>query len=295
MGKPTIIITKNSCYDNFANQNKRRGTKTMFKKASIVTVLSSAFLLGGTLNTSVEASANTDNTEQSYNDKYAININDRNIDKKSFDCLQNYEWVWNIEQHSQKGQDKADKDNAEQGKEQPEKQEDPVQQDQSAQEAEKPTQQEQPSQEAGAPAQQQEQQENKQEQTNQNQQLNEFEQEVVELTNDERVKQGLDPLKIDEELSKVAREKSRDMADSNYFSHDSPNYGSPFDMMKSFGIDYRTAGENNAKGQRTPAEVVNGWMNSDGHRANILNEDFTHIGVGYVEQGNHWTQQFIGK
>lgn len=66
-------------------------------------------------------------------------------------------------------------------------------------------------------------------------------------------------------------------------------------MMKQFGVDYRTAGENIAKGQRTPQQVVNAWMNSEGHRANILNGNFTHIGVGYVEQGNHWTQQFIEK
>ncbi|MBP1970627.1 putative YkwD family protein [Virgibacillus natechei] len=140
---------------------------------------------------------------------------------------------------------------------------------------------------------------NNQEQQNQNQeqsqQLNQFEQEVVDLTNQERANHGLSALEIDEELSNVARDKSADMADSNYFSHDSPTHGSPFDMMDSYGVDYRTAGENIAKGQQTPAEVVDGWMNSDGHRANILSEDFTHIGVGYVEQGNHWTQQFIGK
>lgn len=126
-------------------------------------------------------------------------------------------------------------------------------------------------------------------------QLNAFEQEVFELTNQERTKNGLKPLAIDYELSKVAREKSRDMAVNRYFDHTSPVYGSPFDMMRSYGIKYRAAGENIAKGQRTPAEVVNAWMNSPGHRANILNSSFTHIGVGYVEQGNHWTQQFIGK
>ncbi|MCM3739504.1 CAP domain-containing protein [Oceanobacillus luteolus] len=125
--------------------------------------------------------------------------------------------------------------------------------------------------------------------------LSQFEVQVVELTNQERAKQGLAPLQIDENLSKVAREKSRDMATTGYFDHNSPQYGSPFDMMKSFGIDYRTAGENIAKGQRTPEEVVNAWMNSPGHRANIMNGEFTHIGVGFVENGNHWTQMFIGK
>lgn len=125
--------------------------------------------------------------------------------------------------------------------------------------------------------------------------LSEFEQRVVELTNAERAKQGLPALKIDNELSKVARIKSEDMQKNNYFDHNSPTYGSPFDMMKKFGISYTSAGENIAQGQRTPEEVVQAWMNSAGHRANILNNGFTHIGVGYVESGNYWTQQFITK
>ncbi|MBK5425758.1 CAP domain-containing protein [Bacillus sp. TH30] len=125
--------------------------------------------------------------------------------------------------------------------------------------------------------------------------LSEFEQRVVELTNAERKKQGLSALQIDTELSKVARIKSEDMQKNNYFDHNSPTYGSPFDMMKKFGISYKSAGENIAQGQRTPEEVVQAWMNSAGHRANILNSGFTHIGVGYVESGNYWTQQFITK
>jgi len=89
-----------------------------------------------------------------------------------------------------------------------------------------------------------------------------------------------------------------DMRDKNYFSHQSPTYGSPFSMMKNFGISYRTAGENIAAGQQTPQEVVTAWMNSPGHRANILNKSFTHIGVGYAKggsYGHYWTQMFIGK
>ncbi|MED0990638.1 CAP domain-containing protein [Bacillus nitratireducens] len=125
--------------------------------------------------------------------------------------------------------------------------------------------------------------------------LSEFEQRVVELTNAERTKQGLPALQIDTDLSKVARIKSEDMQKNNYFDHNSPTYGSPFDMMKKFGISYKSAGENIAQGQRTPEEVVQAWMNSAGHRANILNSGFTHIGVGYVESGNYWTQQFITK
>lgn len=133
------------------------------------------------------------------------------------------------------------------------------------------------------------------EQSNQVSELNQFEQAVFDLTNIERINNGLPAFEIHLDLSKVAREKSRDISINNYFAHNSPTYGSPFDMMRSFGIDYRTAGENIAQGQRTPAEVVNAWMNSPGHRANILNANFTHIGVGYVESKNVWTQQFIGK
>jgi uncharacterized YkwD family protein/spore coat assembly protein SafA len=121
-----------------------------------------------------------------------------------------------------------------------------------------------------------------------------YEQEVVRLVNIERNKQGLKSLTSDWQLSRVARYKSQDMKDKGYFSHTSPTYGSPFEMMKSFGISYRTAGENIAKGQRTPSEVVNAWMNSSGHRANILNSSFTKIGVGYVKDGNYWTQMFTG-
>jgi uncharacterized protein YkwD len=84
------------------------------------------------------------------------------------------------------------------------------------------------------------------------------------------------------------------MADNFYFSHTSPTYGSPFQMIRAFGLTYRTAGENIAYGYPTPQAVVNSWMNSEGHRKNILNPSFTQIGVGYVSQGNHWTQMFIG-
>ncbi|MDQ0273710.1 CAP domain-containing protein [Cytobacillus purgationiresistens] len=122
-----------------------------------------------------------------------------------------------------------------------------------------------------------------------------FEQEVLKLTNQERAKNGVPALKLDVELSKVAREKSRDMQAKGYFDHNSPTYGSPFDMMKQFGISYSSAGENIAMGQRSPQEVVTGWMNSQGHRENILNAKYTHLGVGHVESGNYWTQMFIGK
>lgn len=122
-----------------------------------------------------------------------------------------------------------------------------------------------------------------------------YEQEVIRLVNEIRVENGLKALSYDWELSRVARYKSQDMKDNNYFSHTSPVYGSPFQMMKNFGISFRSAGENIAKGYRTPQAVVNGWMNSSGHRANILNASYTHIGVGYVSGGNYWTQMFIAK
>ncbi|MFD2444678.1 CAP domain-containing protein [Bacillus sp. CGMCC 1.16607] len=121
------------------------------------------------------------------------------------------------------------------------------------------------------------------------------EQKVIELTNVERRKNGLRDLIGDSKLSSVARTKSNDMQAKGYFSHTSPTYGSPFDMMRDFGVSYKTAGENIAQGQRTPEEVVRAWMNSEGHRKNILNGSFTHIGVGHNTTGNQWTQMFIGK
>jgi len=122
-----------------------------------------------------------------------------------------------------------------------------------------------------------------------------IEQEVIRLVNVERANAGLPALKYDWELARVAEHKSQDMADKNYFSHTSPTYGSPFNMMKNYGINYRSAGENIAQGQKTAAQVVDAWMNSEGHRANILNKNYTHIGVGYVAKGNYWTQMFIQK
>ncbi|MCB2297672.1 CAP domain-containing protein [Clostridium tagluense] len=127
---------------------------------------------------------------------------------------------------------------------------------------------------------------------------NKLEKEVVTLVNQERAKQGLAPLKDNSQLSNVARTKSEDMVANNYFSHTSPTYGSPFDMMKKFGITYNAAGENIAMGQQTAASVMNGWMNSPGHKANILSANFTEIGVGVAKDKSgtiYWTQEFIGK
>ncbi|NSL52708.1 transporter [Bacillus sp. P2(2020)] len=127
--------------------------------------------------------------------------------------------------------------------------------------------------------------------------IGDFEREVFLLVNEERKKAGLPGLVFDEELSVVAEEKSRDMAENDYFDHQSPTYGSPFEMMEFFGIKYRTAGENIAAGYQTPENVVKAWMNSPGHRANILNKNFKQIGIGYVkvpgsEYVTYWTQMF---
>lgn len=122
-----------------------------------------------------------------------------------------------------------------------------------------------------------------------------FEDQVLALVNKERIAVGLTSLTMDESLRNVARIKSTDMRTNGYFSHTSPTYGSPFDMMKQFSISYTKAGENIAQGYTTPETVVKGWMNSSGHRKNILDSDFTHIGIGYDSNGHYWTQMFIKK
>ena len=120
-----------------------------------------------------------------------------------------------------------------------------------------------------------------------------YEQEVIRLVNEIRAESGLKPLTYDWELSRVARYKSQDMKDNKYFAHNSPVYGTPFQMIRNFGISFRSAGENIAKDYATPQLVVNAWMNSSSHRANILNANYTKIGVGYVADGRYWTQMFI--
>ena len=121
-----------------------------------------------------------------------------------------------------------------------------------------------------------------------------FEKEVVRLVNEICTKSRMKTLSEDWELSRVARYKSHDMKNNGYFSHNSLTYGTPFEMMKNFDIKYKTSAENIAKGQQTPQAVVNAWMNLAGHRANILNTQFTKIGVDYVKSGNYWTQMFMG-
>lgn len=120
---------------------------------------------------------------------------------------------------------------------------------------------------------------------------------IVQLTNAERAKTGAAALRVNSDLTRLARMKSQDMVRLNYFSHQSPTYGSPFDMMKANGITYMYAGENIANYPSADG-AMQGWMNSPGHRANILNPNFTEIGVGGAAKGNGnsiYTQEFIGR
>lgn len=125
----------------------------------------------------------------------------------------------------------------------------------------------------------------------------EFELKVLELVNIERAKQGLSALTWDSSLAAVAEAHSLDMAQNNFFSHTNLKGQSPFDRMKAFGISYSYAAENIAAGQKTPESVMESWMNSEGHRKNILNKNVTKLGVGYVKGGSYgtyWTQNFAG-
>ena len=123
------------------------------------------------------------------------------------------------------------------------------------------------------------------------------EQEVLKLINQQRANNELQALKIDNEVQRVAKIKAQDMVNNNYFSHTSPTYGSPFDMLKSFKISYKTAGENIA-GNSNNSNAVTAWMNSPGHRSNILNSNFNYTGIGVVagsKYGKIYVQMFIGK
>ena len=123
------------------------------------------------------------------------------------------------------------------------------------------------------------------------------EKEVFNLINEQRANNGLSALKVDNEVQRVARIKAQDMVSNNYFSHTSPTYGSPFDMLKSFKVSYNTAGENIA-GNSSNSAAVTAWMNSSGHKANILNASFNYTGIGVVSgsrYGKIYVQMFIGK
>ena len=119
-------------------------------------------------------------------------------------------------------------------------------------------------------------------------------QEILRLVNEQRAKNGLAALNLSDRLCELATLKAEDMAANNYFDHTSPTYGTPFEMLKQFGVSYRSAGEHIAAGQRTPEDVMNAWMNSSGHRANILSADYTELGVGVAvgQKGIYWVQLF---
>lgn len=121
--------------------------------------------------------------------------------------------------------------------------------------------------------------------------LDAVENEIVDLVNAERDDAGCKPLNVDAKLAQAAQDHSADMAERDYFDHTTPE-GLTF-AERIVNAGYPTPGaENIAVGQQTSEEVMDGWMNSDGHRANILNCELTNIGVGFVEDGMYWTQDF---
>lgn len=267
------------------------------KKPLSIILLSSALLLP---NHSAEAST-TEQVQHTY--KYNTNLDQNHAAFTYF--LKKYEFIFNSNQV--KPVEKPEKP-VEKPAEKPQQPSKPVEKPQQPnQPVEKPQQPtEQPNKPAEKPQQpsepvQKPQQPStpptaeKPEQPAENANVSAVEQAVLDLTNAERAKAGLKPLQFDAALQKSAKQKSADMANNHYFSHTSPTYGSPFDQMKMNGITYRAAAENIAMGQRTAQEVVTAWMNSEGHRKNILTPGFTHIGIGYDANGNYWTQQFIQK
>lgn len=121
---------------------------------------------------------------------------------------------------------------------------------------------------------------------------------TINLVNEEREQQNIAALQEDKELSAIAQTKAEDMAKNNYFAHNSPTYGTVGNMLDHFSYDWSAYGENIAKGYTTAKTVVQGWMESPGHRANILQSRFTHIGTGYAtdQNGNpHWVHMFSAK
>ena len=120
---------------------------------------------------------------------------------------------------------------------------------------------------------------------------------VIDLTNRERTRHGLPPLSADPPLTTAAQAHSADMVARSFYAHTAPDGSEPWDRAAAAGSTRRSIGENIACGQRSPAEVVEGWMNSPGHRANILKPGFTHIGIGFAgggRAGTYWTQLFGG-
>lgn len=121
--------------------------------------------------------------------------------------------------------------------------------------------------------------------------------EILKLVNSQRTSLGIGKLKMDEKLNMIAQIKAQDMADKKYFSHNSPLYGSVFDMMQKYNYSYRTAGENIAMGQKSAQSVMRSWMRSSGHRDNILKDEYNRLGVGFAVSKSgqpYWVQIFAG-
>ena len=119
---------------------------------------------------------------------------------------------------------------------------------------------------------------------------NDFEWQVFLLTNAERTSRGIPALQWDDRLGIAARAHSQDMLQNRFISHTGSDRSDPGQRVTRAGFIWSRVAENVADGQRTPEEVVNSWMNSPGHRQNILNPAYTHLGVGFVS--NKWTQKF---
>lgn len=126
--------------------------------------------------------------------------------------------------------------------------------------------------------------------------LTTYEQQLLDLVNQEREAVGLPALQYDAKVAKVAQLKAQDLLTNNYFDHESPTYGTPSEMLTQFDVRWTASGENIAAGQRSVEEVHEGWMNSPGHRENILQEIYTHVGFGFTEgggdYGTYWVQLF---
>lgn len=128
-----------------------------------------------------------------------------------------------------------------------------------------------------------------------------FDLQILDLVNSERAKYGLNPLSLNEKLDIAADNYSQRMATGDFFSHNDPNGSTMVSRVQQVGYQYTHLGENIAAGQSTAVDVFNGWMNSPGHRANILNSNFTHMGLGYynlnpdggqIRYQHYWTQVF---
>src|SRR5690625_2081406 len=282
-----LIITKKHCYDRHI---KKQGVSTMRKHFRLIVVLVVLSLVGGgflhTINSSASVTAN-DAQDKTYEDRthnkqykhhqhrYAKKYASKKYNRWHRHHTYKY-WNKQSNKYKQEENHQSNENNQEdKDTNQPHNQ----QNGQQNNEQNRPVENQNPT----------------EKETSDQGNVSEFEKRVIELTNKERAAYGLKPLQADYELGRVSKEKSRDMLNYQYFDHNSPIYGSPFDMMDAYQVNYRTAGENIAKGQVSPEEVVNAWMNSEGHRANILNGSFTHIGVGFIDNGNIWTQQFIGR